>query len=487
MDAYNRIIAFSLNTHQVKSSSLVRQELAKRQAQKAPMFCDGHYILQDDFIANPARFKAFFATRRCGKTYTGGLYMCKEAYETAGCSVLYVGLTKESARRTLIKDVLRPINRRFKLNIKFNATTLTCTFPNGSIIYIMGLDSSEDEKEKALGQKYKLAIIDEAASYSIDLRELVYGVLKPAMADLRGTIVLLGTPGNLTKSLFYDVTTGVEPGWHVVKANTFQNPYMAEKWKQEIDELTAQQPYIVETPMFKQMYLGEWVIDTDALVYKFSAERNIYETLPLQASGDWQHVLGVDLGYEDASAFVVCVFHEHDKVLYIVDTYSKKHMDITDVATKIKELKLKYNIYKVVIDNANKQAVEEMQKRHSLPLIPADKTGKSDFIEIMNAELIQGYVKVQINDGKKLVEEWQNLVWKEKGLKREENPACDNHLADACLYAWRFCYNYIGERPKQKPQYGTKAWSDAETDRMEEEALEYFTKQEEAIDPYSDI
>ena len=370
--------------------------------------------------------------------------------------------------------------------MKFNETTLTCTLSNGSIIYLMGVDSSEDEKDKLLGQKYKLAVIDECASFNIDLRELVYGTLKPAMADLGGTIAMVGTPGNLTKSLFFDITTGAEPGWHVVKATTFDNPFMADKWRKEIEELTTNQPYIVETPMFKQMYLGQWVVDTDALVYKFDESRNVYEVLPMHANGDWQFLLGVDLGYEDDSAFVVVAYHEWDKNLYVVDTYNKSHMDITDVASKIKELKAKYDIHKTIIDGANKQAVEEIQKRHQLPLITAEKQGKSDFIEIMNSELILGRLKVHNTKGSELIKEWQGLVWKEKGTKREENPACPNHLADAALYAWRYCYNYLSAKPVPKPTPGTHAWFESEVSEMESAAEEYFKSLEEATKGYSD-
>jgi len=469
----------------MKSKTLVAKELARRAATVLPEFFDGKFMLQENFIQHPSKFKALFCTRRFGKSYTGGLYLVKTGFENPGCTVLFIGLTRDSAKRILWRDILKPLNRRFKLGLKFNETALSATFPNGSTIYLMGVDSSDDDKEKLLGQKYKLAVIDEAASYSIDLRELVYGVLKPAMADLGGTIVMLGTPGNVTKSLFFDVTTGVEPGWHVVKATTFENPFMAKLWQQEIDELTKNQPYIIETPLYKQMYLGQWVIDTDALVYKFNSERNLYDTMPVYATNDWQFVLGVDLGYEDDSAFVVVAFHEHDKVLYVADAFSAQHMDITDVANKIKEFKTKYNIYKVVVDNANKQAVEEIQKRHQLPLIPADKTGKSDFIEIMNSELIQGHIKLQQAKCSRLADEWQNLVWREKGIKREENPSCANHLADACLYAWRFCYNYIGQKPAPKPVYGTPLWHQFEVERMEQEAEEYFQAQEDAAkDPY---
>ena len=47
---------------------------------------------------------------------------------------------------------------------------------------------------------------------SIDLNELVYGVLKPAVTDYRGTICLIGMPGNLKKGLFFELTQGQDPG-----------------------------------------------------------------------------------------------------------------------------------------------------------------------------------------------------------------------------------------------------------------------------------
>ena len=51
-------------------------------------------------------------------------------------------------------------------------------FPNGSVIYLVGADSNEDERQKLLGQKFVLVVIDEAQAFGIDLRQLVYGVLK---------------------------------------------------------------------------------------------------------------------------------------------------------------------------------------------------------------------------------------------------------------------------------------------------------------------
>jgi hypothetical protein len=159
-------------------------------------------------------------------------------------------------------------------------------------------------------------------------------------------------------------------------------------------------------------------------------------------------------------------------------------MDITDVASKIKQLKDKYNIHKVIIDGANKQAVVEIQKRHNTPLITADKRGKTDFIEIMNSELILARIKLLTQNCTPLIDEWQNLVWKAKAGKlvqpKVENPSCDNHLADAALYAWRHCYQYLGEAPRLKPKPNTPEWFAQEVSDMEQQAEEFFKAAEEA-------
>ena len=60
---------------------------------------------------------------------------------------------------------------------------------------------------------------------------------------------------------------------------------MAEQWAGEIAELKAASPLVVETPSFRQMYLGEWVIDSDKLVYRFNSNRaRNFARAKLQAS-----------------------------------------------------------------------------------------------------------------------------------------------------------------------------------------------------------
>jgi hypothetical protein len=198
--------------------------------------------------------------------------------------------------------------------------------------------------------------------------------------------------------------------------------------------------------------------------------------MPYYAYGQWNYVLGVDQGYDDPSAFVVCAFHDNDPTLYIIETFKKSKMDITEMANKIKWFQAKYpQIYKVIIDGSAKQAVEEMQKRHGLALTPADKTGKSDFIEIMNAEFIQGKIKLA-PESKDLTDEYRQLVWKTIGDKvaypRKENDGCDNHLADAALYAWRYCYQFLSTIRPQPINLKDKSQYIAHTQKLMEESLQ---------------
>ena len=447
-----------------------------RAKQSSLTLFDPKFPQQKRFVEDPSKLKALWCTRRASKSFTAGLYMVKECLENPGVNCLFLGLTRESAKGIIWKDILKIIDHKHRLKCTFNGTALTMTFPNGSIIWVTGVDADEDEMNKLLGKKYRLVCLDESSLYTIDLRRLVYGVLKPAVADYRGTICMMGTSSNFTKGLFYDITNKLEPGWSMHTWSAHDNPYVAKQWQEELDEIDQKRPLFKETPLYRQWYLNEWVIDTDKLVYKFNADRNIFHDRPKGLSpAGWSYVLGVDLGFEDDSAFVVTAFHENDPTLYVVSTYNAKGMDITDVANKIKEFQRSYEVAKVIIDGANKQGVEEMQRRHGVPLTPSEKQDKVTFIELLNADLIQAHIKIHKN-ATNLIQELMGLVWKTTGdqidLPKKEHPSLPNHLCDAFLYAWRYCYQYMSEPKTVKPVMGTKAWHDEENAKMWEKERE---------------
>lgn len=489
------------------ADELWRNRHPEPQPKREPAFIDDSLPEQASFIRDPARRKLVFSARRGGKSYGEGRFMCKEAWETPNVSCLYIGLTRDSAWRALWRDVLKDLNTKLQLGAKFNETKLLMTFANGSTIQLLGLDATDDEKDKLLGGKYKVVVIDEAASFTIDLDELILKTIGPAVADHRGSIVLSGTPSNIHAGIFFELTKDQDPmvpghwsraGWSCHRWSYEQNHYIRAQVEAEIAELIAAKgDAVMQTPGFKQMWRGQWCIDDTKLVYKFNITRNSFDgRLPTFHDGKWSYVLGVDTGWK-ASAFTLCAYHEHSPVLYVLESWKRRGMIPTDMSNVVHWYKSRFDIERVEVDGANKQAVEEMNQRHGAGLSAADKKDKFEFIDLMNDDFIMERICVstaqwepehigQFVDAARcgtedyvsrlkcglLVAEYAQLVLDERKLlklrKREEHHGCENHCADSTLYPWRRTYPYLSTILKPKAAaLGTLEWYAEERARQQ--------------------
>ena len=477
-------------TEEEELMALDEKELIKiyqlLEAKKVPCVFDDNFPQQRKFIDDPAKLKLLSCTRRAGKSMTAAIYLISEALKNPGTNSMAIGLTRESIKSILWKDCLRFINEKYNLNAVFNLTELTMTLTNGSVIKLTGVDSDENESLKLLGGKYRLVCIDEGSMYTVDLRNLVYGILKPAMTDpnaggQRGTIAMMGTSSNFTRGLFYDVATGKEPGWSVHKWSAHDNPYVAKQWQEELDEIATLRPLYIGTPQYRQWYLNEWVVDEEKLCYKFNESKNIYTERPKLNENLWTYVLGVDLGWEDDTAFVLSAFHANDSHLYVVETFNRKFMTLPDVENKIHEFQHRYEVSRIIIDGSAKQAIETMRTKTAIPFEFADKQGKEAFIELLNSDLIQEKVKIH-KSCKNLIDEMMSLVWMTDGDKirfpKKEHPALSNHLCDALLYNWRMCFHHHSEPATRLVPVGSNEWYQKQSEdiwerertRLEQEA-----------------
>jgi len=415
---------------------------------------------QKEIIEHPAKLKAIQANRRSGKSYTAGLYLLKEAFDYPKVSVLYVSLTRDSCMRIMMKDVLDKINTDMGLRAKFNKHEMSVTLPNGSIIYLLCIDSTPESANKILGQKYRLIIIDEAAFFRNNLKKLIFEVLMPCIADYDGTIMMISTTSHMLNSFYYKVMNGLEKGWQLFKFGYKDNPHMRNELQKQIDMLIDNNPNVIHTPEFRRMYLNEWVVSDSLHVYR-PQETTFIDTLPPLTN--WRYVLGIDLGYEDSTAFVVACYHPNNDKMYIIEEYEQKEMIVYDVAKVIERLSKKYNFDTMVIDGASKQVVEELKKRYGLPLIISEKQDKRGHIELLNSDFVMDKVKI-LNECVSIKKQMSELLWDETILnsrgKWVEVKSQPNHLLDATLYIHRYIYNYT--------------WKEAEKDlTLEDKLLKY--------------
>lgn len=463
----------------MNARDLFEQALERRLIEELkPDIFSGAFQQQKDFVLDPAKLKALFCTRRSAKSYTAGIYLIHEALTNPGCNCLFIGLTRASSKAIIWKDILHVLNRDYNLGAEFNQTELTMTFPNGSLISVTGVDAEQDEMNKLLGRKYRLVCIDEASMYTINVHNLVYGVLGPAMTDpnaggQRGTICLMGTASNFPRGLFYDITTNAESGWKLFQWTAHDNPYVAKQWQEALDEIARERPLYMDTPQFKQWYLNKWVVDEEKLVYRFSPSRNLTAYLPKLPHDGWSYTLGVDTGWEDANAFVLTGYHANDPNLYILKIHRQKKMTFDQVTERIQSFMddREFKPHKVVIDGANKQGVESMRARSAIPFEYADKQDKATFIELCNADLVQAKIKViDTPENRPLWDEMSSLVWVTDGerikLPKKEHPNLSNHLCDAFLYAWRMGYHYHSEPMAKKIVTGSKAWYEKQAEEI---------------------
>lgn len=445
---------------------------------------------QTQFIKDKHKLKALLGTRRMAKSYTAGLYLLQTALSRPGTSQVYIGLTRDQAKRIIWQDVFKTILKKYNIPAKLNETELTITLDNGSIIYVLGVDDSEAEKDKLLGKKYALAIIDEAASYSIDLHSLIYKVLKPAMSDLGGTICLIGTPDDRKSGIFYELTKELDvsppqrvdrEGWRVYTWSTWDNPYMRDAWSLTIEELKKADPHVEEQNWFQQHYLGRWVVDSANQIYRYSHDRNGWDgKLPDYGWRKWNYVLGIDLGFNDATALVCLAYHQNDPYTYIIKADKWRGLTISDAADKIRLWMNEYPIDYFIVDGANRQAVEEIVRHHGIPLQAADKSDKVNFIRLMNSDFVSGKIRVHGPNCQPLLEEYEKTIWNKRALERgiyKEDGQYHPDCADAALYGYRYTYAYAHQPLKQLSHEEVLAreslmWNDElESKRLEREAL----------------
>ncbi len=149
----------------------------------------------------------------------------------------------------------------------------------------------------------------------------------------------------------------------------------------------------------------------------------------------------------------------------------------SQIAMKTREYMDAYNIEIAVADTGGlgKSIVEEFRQRYHLPIRPAEKSKKGSYIEMMNSDFQRGLIKVSPHSA--IVDEWELLQWQED--RKKEDSRYENHLSDACLYAWRESrhYRYAGE-PIAPPEFGSAAWAKAEEDRMFQQTVKALDKEE---------
>lgn len=460
------------------SLNKVLEELQSRKT-KAFDIKDFLFEQQLKFVLDPSPFKTAVTTRRSGKTVSCAADLISTALETEDIVCLYVTLARTVAKRNIWPEIKR-INRKFGLGLEFNESELSAMSPNGSIIYLSGA-SDKTEIEKFRGLAIKKVYLDESQSFPHYIQELIDEVLAPALMDYAGSLILIGTPGPIPSGYFYDCAHNKEWSHHFW--SFFDNPFISLKSGQTHQELLDRElkrsGLSIDSPKIQREWFGKWVLDKNSLVFQYDPAKSHWDRMP---ANTYTFILGIDVGYNDADALAVLAWAPEDNTTILVEEVIKAKQGVTELVEQINYLKNKYDIAKMVIDTGGlgKKISEELSRRYQIAVEPAEKSRKFEYIELMNDDLRTGRLKAKKNS--RFAQDCLKVEWdfsKSRPDKKVISDRFHSDICDAVLYAWRVSYAYSHEPKKPVHKWGTPEWAKEEEERIEEEALEYFTKKEE--------
>ena len=468
----------------VNREALIAEIQKRKSKSEKPQFIFGDFCFDkqtDFFRGKGSRFRTTVCSRRAGKTVGIAADMIDTAIKESEVNLLYITITQQQARAIIWSDLLKIIEE-YELECKTDNTRLIIMFPNKSKIYIAGA-KDRTEIEKFRGWKLRKCYIDECQSFRSYLKELINDIIIPALRDLRGGLYLTGTPGPVKAGVFYEYSQS--KNWKSHHWTAFDNPYMHSPPDLDLEEILREERIIrgidESDPSYIRETFGRWVEDKDSLVFKFSRAKNTYTTLP--TAGEWNYIIGIDIGYNDSDAIAVIGYNTHHKKVYLVDEHVKNKQNISQLVAVIKEYKEEYNPIRMVMDAGalGKKIQEELRMRHGLNIDAADKARKVEFIELLNDDLRTEKFKAF---NKSLFEEDCMLVqWdKDSRIRNPERPKISDtyhsDICDAVLYAWRECRHYLSEKPVDSPKEGTNSYM------KELEMKEAKECEEKKKDPY---
>lgn len=398
---------------------------------------------QLEFALSPSRFIAAVCSRRAGKTTVCAVKAFQELLSRPGSIGIYLALTDRSVEDIFMPAVM-PLMAKYKVKCKVNRDEVI--FDNGSKLLLAGANHP-NKIESFRGIKLLFCIIDEAASFSEKiLHYLIDEIIGPALSDLQGQLMLIGTPAAHCQGMFYDVTIGKEGAdvWVTKKWTAYDNPFMVENFTKDAQLFMKRKKCDASHPKYRREYLGEWCADDEALMIKpFALVR---PELPYHKD-TWRTCIGVDFGFNDETAFSVLGWMYNNPKTYVLESFGKSQMSVSEIGNTLKRLKETYNPVSIVGDpaGASKIMMAEFSEKYKIHMNVAQKTNKAHYIEILNDALINCDLVLHPTQTIELQTEMRKVVWNEDRTRELEGMKCDQ--LDATLYAYREALAYTEKIP----------------------------------------
>ncbi len=370
------------------------------------------------------------------------IYILSALLLNPASNILYLAQTSKVARLYIWVE-LRRLCDRYDLPFTFTQNLLWITHKRtGGKIVLAGVDNA-DEIEKFRGPHWLIVGLDEAASFGAHIESLILEVVGPALRDHNGTLIMIGTAGRLKAGLFYEATHGLrkrkdgEPVYKVFKWTLHDNPHLPDDAKDE-QLICDDEGLTLTDPRFLREYRGIWVTGENERVFSgFCDIRNVYNA-PLPSEHRWLYLMGADFGWSDETAITVIAYSKTSPVMYMMESWSKRHTYADDVAARIMHYRMIYGAGAQIVGDVGgygKAIQVQLLRDYKILVQTAKKYDKLNFIEFQNSAFLRGEIMIPSAE-KRMIQQLNEVAWNESRTDSGNHERDD--LVFSLTYAWRY-------------------------------------------------
>lgn len=373
-------------------------------------------------VNNPKyRFVCAAVSRRQGKTYIANI-IGQLVTLIPGSQVLIMSPNYSLSQISF--DLQRQLIKHFDLEVRRdNAKDKVIELPNGSIIRM----GSVNQVDSTVGRSYDLIIFDEAAL--ADGEDAFNVALRPTLDKENSKCLFISTPRGRTNwfSKFWE--RGFDPAfpeWVSIKATYHENPRISasdiEEAKKSMSEAEFAQEYLADFNTYEGRI---WNFD----MLKYSQNLSELDTSEMEC------IAGVDIGYRDATAFVVIKYDYKNDIFYIVDEFSSAQKTTDVTAAKIQDKIDKWDIEQIFADPAAAQVRADLAGLYDISTLNAIKDKNAGIAYV--ASLVENGKVIVDENCKHVLDAFDGYRWDPNPNLITEKPVHDehSHMADAIRYA----------------------------------------------------
>ena len=346
---------------------------------------------------------------------------CREPVRVLVCR--RYATTLRNSCYALFKEVIA----KWKLTkyVKMRETDMSISFPNGSQIIMIGLDSEEK----------LLSLTNISTIWCEECYEIEREKVEQLNLRMRGTaanqqLILSWNPISKSSWLF-NFTVENPPASSVFHHSTYKdNPFLNAEYVASLDELAIRNP-----ARYRVYGLGEWGVDAEGLVITNWREEE-FDPLALAALG-YEHRAGCDIGWVDKTAIIDTLYDKENKTIYVFNEFYKSGCQLSEIAAAFGDMNLKKT--KVYVDSAEPRSIQFF-RNEGVNAVPANKGKDSVKAGIM---FLQDNLIVVHPSCQNFIMELSNFSYiksKLTGNWTEETTHEFSHAIDACRYAYSDIY-----------------------------------------------